>query len=55
MLFSREDVPFKHICLNMLEGILQLYLFMLFKKCLLETVLKGDNAKAWLKCQFVKT
>ena len=46
MLYSGEDVSFKHICLNMLEGILPLYLLMMFKKYALETAFKCDNVKA---------
>ena len=46
---SRGDVTFNSICLNVLEGIKQFYLLMLFKKTRLETPFKGDNVKAFIK------
>ena len=46
---SSEDVSFNSICLNVLEGIKQFYLLMLFKKIWLETLLKVDNVKALVK------
>ena len=46
---SHEDVSFKSICLNVLEGIKQFYLLMWFKKTRLETPFKGDNVKALIK------
>ena len=46
---SSEDVSFNSICLNVLEGIIQFYLSMWFKKPPLETQFKGDNVKALLK------
>ena len=46
---SSEDVSFNSICLNVLEGIKQFYLFMWFKKTQLETPFKGDNVKALVK------
>ena len=46
---SNEDVSFNSICLNVLEGIKQFYLFMWFKKTRLETPFKGDNVKALVK------
>ena len=52
---SSEDVSSNSICLNMLEGIKQFYLLMLFKKTRLEIPFKGDNVKALVKCQIVKT
>ena len=44
-----EDVTFNSICLNVLEGIKQFYLFMWFKKTGLETLFKSDNVKALVK------
>ena len=52
---SSEDVSFKIICLNVLEGIKQFYMLMWFKKTRLETPFKGDNVKALVKRQIVKT
>ena len=52
---SSEDVSFNIICLNVLEGIKQFYLLMWFKKTGLETPFKGDNVKALVKRQIVKT
>ena len=52
---SIEDVSFSSICLNVLEGTKQFYLLMWFKKTRLETPFKGDNLKALVKCQIVKT
>ena len=46
VLWSREDVSFNSICLNVLEGIKQFYLLMWFKKKRLETPFKSDNVKA---------
>ena len=46
---NSEDVSFKIICLNVLEGIKQFYLLMWFKKTRLETPFKGDNVKALVK------
>ena len=46
---SSEDVSFNSICLNVLEGIKQFYLFMWFKKTRLETSFKGDNITALVK------
>ena len=46
---SSEDVSFKRICLNVLEGIDQFFLLMWFKKPRLETPFKGDNVKAFIK------
>ena len=47
--YSREDVSFKIICLNVLEDIKQLYLLMWFKKNRLKTPFKGDDVKALIK------
>ena len=47
--FSREDVSFQSICLNLLEGIKQFYLLMWFKKTRPETPFLGDNVKALVK------
>ena len=52
---SSEDVSLNIICLNVLEGIKQLNLLMRFKKTRLETPFKGDNVKALVKRQIVKT
>ena len=49
VLYSHEDVSVNTISLNMLEGIIQLYLSMWFKKKNLETPFKGDNVKALIK------
>ena len=49
VLYSREDVSFKSICLNVLEDIKQLYLLMWFKKNRLETPFKGDDVKSFIK------
>ena len=49
VLCSCEDVPFNSICLNVLEGIKQFSLLMLFKKIRLETPFKVDNVKALVK------
>ena len=46
---SSEDVSFNSICLNVLEGIRQFYLFTWFKKTPLETLFKGDNVKTLVK------
>ena len=53
--YSSEDVSFNFICLNVLEGIKQFYLLMWFKETRLETPFKGDNVKALVKRQIVKT
>ena len=45
-LCSRRNVSFNIICLNVLEGIKQLYLLMRFKKHRLETPFKVDHVKA---------
>ena len=45
VLYSREDVSFNIICLNVLEDIKQIYLLMSFKKNRLETPFKGDDVK----------
>ena len=47
--YSSEAVSFNIICLNVLEGIKQIYLLMRFKKIRLETPFKGDNVKALVK------
>ena len=47
--YSREDVSFNSIYLNVLEGIKQFYLLMWFKKNRLETPFKGNNVKALVK------
>ena len=47
--YSSEDVSFNSICLNVLEGIKQLYLKMLFKKTRIEPLFKGDNVKSLVK------
>ena len=49
VLYSREDVSFNTICLNVLEDIKQFYLLMWFKKNGLETPFKGDYVKAFVK------
>ena len=46
---SSEDVSFNIICLNVLEGIKQVYLLMWFKKTRLEPPFKGDNVKTLVK------
>ena len=46
---SSEDVSFSSICLNVLEGIKQFYLYLCFKKTRPETSFKGDNVKALVK------
>ena len=55
VLYSLEDVSFNCICLNVLEDIKQFYLLMWFKKTRLETPFKGDDVKALIKRQIVKT
>ena len=52
---SSKDFSFNSICLNVLEGIKQFNWLMWFKKIRLETPFKGDNVKALVKCQNVKT
>ena len=47
--YSRKDVSFSSICLNVLEDIKQFYLLMWFIKTRLETPLKGDDVKALIK------
>ena len=49
VLYRREDISFKSICLNVLEDIKQLYLLMWFKKNRLETPFKGDDVKSLIK------
>ena len=51
---SSADVSFNSICLNVLKGIKQFYLLM-WLKTRLETPFKGDNVKALVKRQIVKT
>ena len=46
---SSEGVSFNIICLNVLEGIKQIYLSIRFKKTRLETTFKGYNVKALVK------
>ena len=46
---SNKDVLFDIICLDVLEGIMQFYLLMWFKKIRLETPFKSDNVKALVK------
>ena len=53
--YSREDVLFKSICLNILEDIKQFYLLTWFKKNRLETLFKGNDVIALIKRQIVKT
>ena len=45
MLYSREDVSFNSICMDVLEHIKQIYLFMWFK----ETPFKGYDINALIK------
>ena len=49
VLYGHEDVFFKIIFLNVLEGIIQFHLSMSFKKHRLETPFKGENVKALIK------
>ena len=49
VLYSQEDVSFNIPFLNVLEGIKQFHLSMLFKKNQLETPFKGDHVKALIK------
>ena len=50
VLYSREDVLFNSICLNVLEDIKQFFLLLMwFKKTRLETPFKGDDVKALIK------
>ena len=49
VLCSREDASLNIICLSVLEGIKQFYVFMWFKKKRLETLFKFDNVKALVK------
>ena len=46
---SSEDVSFNSICLNVLEGIKQIYFLLCFKKTRLKTPFEGDNVKALVK------
>ena len=46
VLCSREDVSFNSMRLNVLEGIKQFYLLMLFQETRLETPFEGDTVKA---------
>ena len=55
VLCSLEDVSFNSICLNVLEGIKQVYLLMWFNKTRLETPFKGVAIKVLIKRQIVKT
>ena len=55
MLCRREDVPFNIISLNMFESIKQFYSLMWFEQKQLEAPFKGDNVKALIKRQIVKT
>ena len=55
VLCSRENASVNFICINVLEGIKQFYLLMWFKKKRLEAQFKGDNVKALIKLQIVKT
>ena len=49
VLYSREDVSFNIIFLNVLESIILFHLSMWFKRNRLETPFKGDNVKALIK------
>ena len=49
VLCSSVDVSFNSSCLNVLEGIKQLYLSIWFKISQQETPFKGDDVKALLK------
>ena len=50
VLYSRKDISFNIICLNVLEGIKQFDLLMCFKiKKTTRTPFKGDNVKALIK------
>ena len=49
VLYRHEDVSFNIIFLNVLEGIKQFHLSMLYKKKRPETPFKGDNVKALIK------
>ena len=49
VLYSREDLSFNSISLNVLEDIKQFYLLMSFKKNRLETPFKGDDVKTLIK------
>ena len=55
VLYGREDVSFNIICLDVLEDIKPFYLLMWLKKNQLETPFKGDDVKAFIKPQIVKT
>ena len=55
VLCSHENASVNFICINVLEGIKQFYLLMWFKKKRLEAQFKGDNVKALIKLQIVKT
>ena len=52
MLCSSKDVSFNNICLNVLEGIKQLYLLMWFNQYRLVTPFNGDNVKV-AKCDYL--
>ena len=47
--YSHEDVSFYIIFLNVFDGIKHFHLSMWFKKTRLETPLKGDNVKVFIK------
>ena len=49
MLYSLEYVSFNIICLNVLEGTVQLYFSIWFKKIRRETPFKGDNVNTLIK------
>ena len=49
VLYSREDISFNIICLNVLKDIKQCYLLMWFKKKQLETPFKVDDVKVLIK------
>ena len=55
VLYSHEDISFNSMFLNVLEGIKQFHLSLWFMKNRLETPFKGDNVKAIIKRQIVKT
>ena len=49
VLYSRKDISFNSICLNILEDIKQFYLSVWFKKNRLETPFKGNDVKSFIK------
>ena len=49
VLYSREDVSFNIICLNVLEDIKKFYLLIWFKKTRLKTPFEGNDLKALIK------